>query len=132
MKRRALLAATLGAGILAGAAGSTRAATEKPFTQATFAAAQKAGKPILVHVWASWCPTCKAQAPTLAAIEADPANKDLLVLKVNFDDQKDVVNAFGVRMQSTLIAFRGTKEEGRSTGDTDPGSIKALVAKAVQ
>jgi thiol-disulfide isomerase/thioredoxin len=28
------------------------------FTMAAFKAAQKAGKPILVDVWASWCPTC--------------------------------------------------------------------------
>jgi thioredoxin 1 len=128
--RRPILASVAMAGLLALAPGLARAATELPFTQQAFADAQKAGKPILVHVWASWCPTCKAQAPTLSQIEADPANKDLLVYVVNFDTQKDVVKNFGVRMQSTLIVFHGATEEGRSTGDTNPASIKALVAKA--
>jgi thiol-disulfide isomerase/thioredoxin len=39
------------------------AADKKPFTAAAFEAAQASGKPILIDVSASWCPTCKAQAP---------------------------------------------------------------------
>jgi thiol-disulfide isomerase/thioredoxin len=131
MLRRPLLAAVFG---LAAAAVTqvARAATEAAFTQAAFDAAQKAGKPILVHVWASWCPTCKAQAPTLSKIMTDPKFAHLTVYTVNFDTQKDVVKAFGVRMQSTLIAFHGHTEEGRSVGDTHPDSILALAAKAGQ
>ena len=130
MKIRAFAAGGLLAIALLTMGGSAFAATEIPFTQQSFADAQKAGKPILVDVWASWCPTCKAQQPTLSAIENDPANKDLVVYRVDFDGQKDVVSAFGVRMQSTLIIFRGAVEKGRSTGETDPTAIKALVAKA--
>ncbi len=111
-------------------AGPALAATEQPYTPAAFAQSQQEGRPILVHVWASWCPTCRAQAPTLGAIEADPANARLVVFKVDFDAQKDVVKALGVRMQSTLIAFNGKAEVARSTGDTNPESIRALVAKA--
>ena len=37
---------------------------------------------------------------------------------IDFDSQKDLVNRFGARMQSTLITFKGDKEEGRSVGDT--------------
>lgn len=132
MKIRSFVFGGLLAVALASLGGAAFAATEMPFTQQNFAEAQKAGKPILVHIWASWCPTCKAQAPTLSAIETDPANKDLTVLKVDFDTQKDVVKSFDVRMQSTLIAFHGNTEKARSTGDTDPASIKALVGKASQ
>jgi thioredoxin 1 len=35
------------------------------YDQSAFDAAQKAGKPILVEIHASWCPVCKAQAPIL-------------------------------------------------------------------
>ena len=111
---------------------AAQAATVAAFTQDAFAKAQQDGKPILVHVWASWCPTCKAQGPTLSAIEADPAFKGLTIYKVDFDTQKDAVKALGVKMQSTLIAFHGKTEEARSTGDTNPDSIKALAAKASQ
>jgi thioredoxin 1 len=34
-------------------------------------------------------------------------------------------------MQSTLIAFKGDKEEGRSVGDTDRKSIAALLDKSL-
>ena len=109
---------------------SARAATEAPFTAEAFAAAQKAGKPILVDVWASWCPTCAKQAPILSKLSADPAFKDLTIFRVDYDSQKDVVRDLGVRMQSTLIAFHGAKEAGRSAGETNPDRIRALLEQA--
>ena len=33
-------------------------------------------------------------------------------------------------MQSTLIVYKGSEEEGRSSGDTDPRAIQALLDKA--
>ena len=105
-------------------------AAETEFTMEAFKAAQKAGKPILVDVWASWCPTCKAQGPVLKSLLADPKNKDMVMFRVNFDTQTDVLKAFNVQSQSTLIVFKGTKETGRSVGDTEAGSIGALIATA--
>ena len=104
-----------------------RAATEIPFEAEAFAAAQKDGQPILVDIWASWCPTCARQTPILAQLSADPAFKDLTIFKVDFDTQKDVVRSFGAKSQSTLIAFHGAKELGRSAGDTRADSIRALL-----
>ena len=118
-----ILAAMLGSG-------TARSATEAPFEAQTFAAAQQAGKPILVDIWASWCPTCAKQAPILASLSADPAFKDLTIFRVDFDTQKDVVRDFGARSQSTLIAFHGAKEVGRSVGDTRPDSIRTLLEQA--
>ncbi len=110
----------------------SRAATVAAFSQPAFAAAERDGKPILVDITASWCPTCAAQRPILDRLEAEPRFKDLVVYKVDFDTQKDVVRAMGARMQSTLIAFRSGHEAGRSVGDTHPGSIEALLDKAVR
>jgi hypothetical protein len=50
---------------------------------------------------------------------------------VDFDSQKDAVKYFGARMQSTLIAFKGEKETGRSVGDTNRSSIAALLSKTL-
>ncbi len=100
----------------------------RPWDAAAFDAAQAAGQPVLIHVTAPWCPTCRAQKPTVEALAADPAHPDLLVLDVDFDSQKDVLRRFGVRQQSTLIAFDDGVETGRSVGVTQPGQITALVA----
>ena len=106
---------------------SAFAAETVPFDQNQFAAAQKSGQPILVDIRASWCPTCAAQKSILASLEAKPEFKNLIVFEVDFDTQKDVVRAFKARMQSTLIAFKGAAETGRSVGDTDAGSIEQLL-----
>ena len=103
----------------------------RTFDSGSFAAAQKAGKPILVAIHASWCPTCKAQKPILSELMAEPKFEDLIYFVVDFDTQKDAVRFFGAQMQSTLIAFKGTKETGRSVGDTERSLIAALLNKAL-
>ena len=121
------LAAGIALSTLAGVALPAAAAEVKPFTASAFDAAKAAGKPILVDVTAPWCPTCKAQHPVLSGLEADPRFKDLVVLDVDFDSQKDVLRTLNVRVQSTLIAFKGAAETARSTGDTQPASIAQLL-----
>lgn len=108
-------------------AASVEAAERARFETATFEAAQAKGTRILVEVHAPWCPTCKAQAPIIESLAAKAENKDLLILAVDFDSQKDALRALNARQQSTLIAFRGKSETGRSVGDTNAGSIGALV-----
>jgi thiol-disulfide isomerase/thioredoxin len=129
LSRRSVVFAT----VAAGAALVTPAvATEtRPFDPESFAAAQKTGKPVFVAVHASWCPICKAQKPILSELMADPKFKDLTYFVVDFDTQKDAVKQFGVRMQSTLIAFKGATETGRSVGDRDRSSIAALLDKTL-
>jgi thioredoxin 1 len=107
-------------------------ATEtKAFDPASFDAAQKADKPIFVAIHASWCPTCKAQKPILSELMAEPKFKDLIYFVVDFDTQKEAVRFFRAQMQSTLIAFKGTTETGRSVGDTERSSIAALLNKTL-
>jgi thioredoxin 1 len=129
LTRRSILGTMLVAGTLA--ASPAFADNAHAFDAKAFAAAQKAGKPILVAVHASWCPTCKAQAPILSELRADPKFKNLVYFVIDFDSQKDLLNRFGVRAQSTLIAFKGEKEEARSVGDTRRESIFAMVGKTI-
>jgi thioredoxin-like negative regulator of GroEL len=103
----------------------------KPFSQAEFAAAQKAGKSILIDISASWCPTCKAQAPIIHSLIGSAKFKNMVTFQVDFDGQVDVVQAFGAQQQSTLIAFKGETETARSVGDTAAASIEALLASAI-
>lgn len=123
MKRAIALAAAVMMWFATGAAHAAEA-----YTKQAFMAAQEAGTLILVHVTAPWCPTCRAQKPVVAAVERE--NPALVVYEVDFDSQKDALRAFNVTTQSTLIAFAGKAETGRSTGVTDPMKIKELAGKA--
>jgi len=126
LSRRRFIASTLVASTLIVA--SAASASERiDYSPAAFDAAQRAGRSILVEIHAPWCPTCRAQAPILSELESQAKFKDLLVVHVDFDSQKDAVRRFGARMQSTLITFKGPSERGRSVGDTDPASIAALL-----
>jgi thioredoxin 1 len=109
----------------------TFATEQRPFDAGAFAAAQKAGKPIFVAIHATWCPICKAQKPILSELMADPKFKDLQYFTIDFDSQKDLIQRFGAQKQSTLIAFKGDKEQGRSVGDTNRDSIAALLNKTL-
>jgi thiol-disulfide isomerase/thioredoxin len=113
------------------APGAADASERIKYEAATFQAAQQAGRPILVHVTAPWCGECKLQKPIVARLSELPEYKDLLIVDVDFDTQKDVLRSFKVRKQSTLIAFRGSKETARSVGVTDQEKINALMKKAL-
>ncbi len=104
------------------------AAEFKPFDRAIFDAAQKAGRPILVEVNASWCPVCASQSATIKSTVGAPAYAKLLVLRIDYDEQKSEWQAFGVQKQSTLIAFKGGRELGRVSYITDKAKIQALLA----
>jgi thioredoxin 1 len=100
----------------------------RPFTTAALAAAQRAGRPILVDVHADWCPVCRAQAPVISRLAADPANANVVFLRLNFDTQRRERTALRATSQSTLIAFRGRRETGRLQGVSDAAQITRLVA----
>jgi thiol-disulfide isomerase/thioredoxin len=128
LSRRAMLASL--PALFGLAAAPARAAERARWSDAAFDAAQAAGRPVLIEVWASWCPTCRAQEPGIEAALRDPALADALFLKIDFDEDKEALRRLRVRSQSTLIAFRGREERGRSIGVTDPAAIRALFLRA--
>jgi thiol:disulfide interchange protein len=121
---------TAGTALLAHAPAAS-AAERQPFSAAAFAAAQAAGRPILIEVHADWCPTCHAQRPHVEAVAADPRMAGAVLFTVDFDGQKAELRQLRVRSQSTLIAFRGSEERGRAIGITDPVAIRELLMRAL-
>jgi peroxiredoxin len=47
------------------------------------------GQVVVLNIWATWCPPCRAEMPALQAVYADYAGRDLLVLAVNSTVQDD-------------------------------------------
>ncbi len=130
MSGRSLLLAIVASIALLGALPAS-AAEWKTFDAAAFAQAQKDGKPILVDIFAVWCPVCRAQNPILTQLTREPKFDDMIVFKVDYDEQKDDVRALKATSQSTLIVYNGETEKGRSVGDTNQASIAALLDKAL-
>ena len=130
MFKRTTLICIASAGLMV-LASAAHALTTKPFTDADFAAAQATGKPVAVHFTATWCPTCKAQDKSLAALVTDPALKDVTILKSDYDQSKALQKQMNVKSQSTFVVFKGKTEVARNSGATDTPEIKTLLTKAL-
>jgi thioredoxin 1 len=100
----------------------------QPFSTQVLKAAEAKGEPILIDAFAPWCPTCRAQAPTIDVIATAPAYARLVILRLDYDNQVAEKKALGITHQSTLIVFKGSKEVGRSLGITQADQIKAFAA----
>jgi thioredoxin 1 len=106
-------------------------AGEMPFSQKTFDDLRAAGKPVVVHVYAVWCGTCKVQSGLLAPMLEEPRFRHLTLLKADFDKERSLLKSLNVADRSTFVAFKGSTEVARSTGDMDKERIAALLSKAL-
>jgi thiol-disulfide isomerase/thioredoxin len=119
-------------GVVLMAASAVAMAAEVPFDQKTFDALRNSGKPYVVHVYATWCGTCKVQAGIVTPLLAEPEFASLTLLKADFDKEKALIQALGVSDRSTFVAFKGAKEVGRSVADMNKESIAGLLRKTLE
>jgi len=103
----------------------------KPFNQQEFDKLTHDGKAVVVDVSATWCPTCKEQKPIIDGLMKNSAYKDVTLMAIDFDADKPLLRKFKVTTQSTLVAFKGEREVGRSVGDTSPEGLEGLIKKTV-
>lgn len=61
--------------------------------------------PVLVDLWAPWCPPCRQVSPALEQLAADLAGR-LKLVKVNIDDAPRIAQRFAVRAVPTLLILR--------------------------
>jgi thiol-disulfide isomerase/thioredoxin len=107
------------------------AVTVKPFDQASFDQMRQDGKPVLVMVHASWCPTCRAQSKAIDSLMTKPEFANYQILRVDYDKQKGFVDMLRAPRQSVLIVYKGKTEVARSLGETDQEAIGAMLRKAL-
>jgi peroxiredoxin len=52
------------------------------------------GKVVLMNFEATWCPSCRAQAPKLEQLYQRPQGQDFVMLSVHLQERPSTVNAF--------------------------------------
>ena len=97
---------------------SATAVTRSDFEQAVL----ESEVPVLVDFWATWCPPCRAIAPTVDAIAAEYQGK-AKVVKLDIDEEPEIADRYGVHSIPTLIVFKNGRIVGQQAG---VGSEQAL------
>jgi len=52
------------------------------------------GKPIIVNFWATWCPPCRAEMPSLQRAWEQVKDEDILVVAINVGEDADTIGQF--------------------------------------
>ena len=128
MKRRELL--TNSAVILAAMALPTWASAQERYELRSFEEALASG-PVVVHVYAAWCPVCRTQKPALAALAKDQGLAAARFVTVDFDKDREFLRAHRVANQSVILVFKNGQEATRLVGITDAERIRAELLDAL-
>jgi len=58
------------------------------------------GKVVLVNFWATWCPPCRREMPSMERLAQKLRGDNFVVLAVDVGEDADTVHAFSSRMES--------------------------------
>jgi peroxiredoxin len=78
------------------------------------------GKVVLVHFWATWCPPCVEELPTLELFSQQVHGTDIEVLAVSVDESADALKTF---LEKTKVHFPVLRDPGGKTA-ASYGTVK--------
>jgi thiol-disulfide isomerase/thioredoxin len=79
-------------------------------------AADLRAQPVVVEIWATWCPYCKKQNPYVQKLHETTAGKGLRVLTFAIDDEVELIRAYQRRYGYTFAVARSTPQVERMFG----------------
>jgi thioredoxin 1 len=85
-------------------------------------------KLVLVDFYARWCAPCKKMSPELQALQ-DEYQTDMLLLKINADDNDALMDSLKVEALPGILLFRDGKKVWANFGLTDKETIRKHIDK---
>ena len=72
--------------------------------------AQFQGRTVVVNIWATWCPPCRAEMPSLAALATNPQLKEqgIEVVCISTDESPDTLRRFVAKKDWKMTMLRAT------------------------
>jgi len=94
-------------------------------TDSTLEEVLKTDKVVIIDFWAEWCRPCRMYGPILEAFSND--NPDVVIGKVNVDENNEVSSKYGIRSIPTTIIFKNGKVVSRTAGIVQKDKLSELV-----
>ena len=90
-----------------------------------FEEVKNSDKPVLIDFYADWCGPCRMVAPILHEIAEE--RPDVMVAKINVDDEEELAMEFGVYSIPTLIVMKNGEVVKQSSGARPKAQILAML-----
>ena len=86
----------------------------------------KSEKPVMLDFWAEWCQPCKMLTPTVEELAGDFEGQ-ILVGKLNVDDNPNTATTYGIRGIPTLLFLKDGKVVQQIVGVKSKAEIKKII-----
>ncbi len=83
------------------------------------------GKPVLIDFYADWCGPCRMLKPILEDVAKE--REDVIIGKVNVDEEEFLASKYGVFSIPTLILFENGEVVRQASGARPKAQVLALI-----